>query len=144
MESVVNRTEQTDTSQNRIPDLIRDLSHRNEDIRWAAASALARIGTSAVDPLVTALDDKDSVVRLRAAWALGQIGDKRAVERLILTLRDGDWSVRMRAAEALGKLRAQRATDALLLLLRDKKGEDEGRTRGDEKDALSMENEDCC
>ena len=120
MESVAGQTEQTKNSQNRIPDLIRDLSHRNEDIRWAAASALARIGTAAVDPLMAALDDKDSVVRLRAAWALGQIGDERPVEQLILTLRDGDWSVRMRAAEALGKLRAQRATDALLLLLRDK------------------------
>jgi nitrite reductase/ring-hydroxylating ferredoxin subunit len=120
MESVVKQTEQTDTSQNRIPDLIRDLSHRNEDVRWAAASALARIGTAAVDPLVAALDDKDSVVRLRAAWALGQIGDGRPVEKLILALRDGDWSVRMRAAEALGKLRVQRATGALLLLLRDK------------------------
>jgi HEAT repeat protein len=109
-----------ETSPDNIPKLIKDLSHRNEDIRWAAASALARIGTPAVEPLIVALDDKDSVVRLRAAWALGRIGDERAVRKLILTLRDGDWSVRMRAAEALGTLKAHQATDALLLLLWDK------------------------
>lgn len=77
----------TDPLQNKIPGLIRDLSHRNKDVRWGAANALARIGTAAVDPLIAALDDKDSVVRLRAAWALGQIGDKRPVDKLILTLR---------------------------------------------------------
>ncbi len=109
-----------DASQNRVKELIGDLSHRNEDIRWAAASALAQIGAPAVEPLMAALDNKDSVVRLRAAWALGRIGDERAVKKLILTLQDGDWSVRMRAADALGILRAHEATSALLLLLRDK------------------------
>jgi len=109
-----------DASQNGIRELIRDLSHRNEDIRWAAASALSRIGAPAVEPLMAALDDKDSVVRLRAAWALGRIGDERAIQKLILTLQDGDWSVRMRAADALGMLGARQATSALLLLLRDK------------------------
>ncbi|MFZ1128536.1 HEAT repeat domain-containing protein [Methanoregula sp.] len=116
----------TDPLQNKIPGLIRDLSHRNKDVRWGAANALARIGTAAVDPLIAALDDKDSVVRLRAAWALGQIGDKRPVDKLILTLRDGDWSVRMRAAEALGNLRAHQATNALLLQLRDKNADVRG------------------
>jgi HEAT repeat protein len=109
-----------DTSQDRIPELIRDLSHNNENIRWAATSALARIGTAATDPLVAALDDTDRVERLRAAWALGQIGDERAIGKLISTLRDTDWSVRVHAADALGKLRAHQATDALLLLLNDK------------------------
>jgi nitrite reductase/ring-hydroxylating ferredoxin subunit len=109
-----------DIQQSRVPDLIKDLSHRNEEIRWAAASALARIGTPAVEPLIVALDDKDSVVRLRAAWALGRIGDGRAAGKLVRTLRDGDWSVRMHAAGALGALRARDATDELLLLLRDK------------------------
>ena len=66
-----------DTSENRIPELIRDLSHRNKEFRWAAAAALARIGTPAVEPLMEALDDQDSVVRLRAAWALGRIPRER-------------------------------------------------------------------
>jgi len=108
-----------DSSQTRIEALIRDLSHKSEDVRWGAAFTLARIGIAAVDQVIPALDSKDSVVRLRAAWALGQIGDQRAVNPLIKTLRDGDWSVRMRAAESLGKLRARSATEALLLQLRD-------------------------
>lgn len=108
-----------DDSQNRIQELIRDLSDKNEDIRWGAAALLARTGTAAVEPLMAALDDRDSVVRLRAAWALGRIGDRRAVKKLIRTLRDGDWSVRMRGADALGALRAEEATADLLLLLRD-------------------------
>ena len=112
-----------DASQTRIQELIKDLSHKNEDIRWGAAFALARIGTPAVDLLIPALDDKDSVVRLRAAWALGRIGDPRAVVGLISALRDGDWAVRMRAAEALGRLRAIKALDALMLTLRDEKPE---------------------
>jgi len=103
----------------RVKDLIRQLSHRNEDIRWAAAASLATIGEPAVGQLLEALDDRDSVVRLRAAWALGRIGDQRATEKLIRTLGDGDWSVRMRAAQALGNLRARPALDALLLATRD-------------------------
>ncbi len=79
-----------DSSQTRIEALIRDLSHKSEDVRWGAAFTL-----------------------------VGQIGDQRAVHPLIKTLRDGDWSVRMRAAESLGKLRARNATEALLLQLRD-------------------------
>ena len=108
-----------DDMKDRIADLVRQLSHRNEDIRWAAASTLATIGEPAVDPLIGALDDHDSVVRLRAAWALGRIGDPRATEKLMKALRDGDWSVRMRAAQALGNLRARPAVDALLLATRD-------------------------
>ncbi|MEN6610924.1 MAG: HEAT repeat domain-containing protein, partial [Methanoregulaceae archaeon] len=61
--------------EDKIQELLHDLSNRNEDIRWAAACALAKIGPPAVGPLIQALDDKDSVVRLRAAWALGRIGD---------------------------------------------------------------------
>ena len=119
--AVIVQSEHMNTLQNRIPELIRDLSRRNEKTRRAAASALAGIGTFAAASRTTAgLDDKDSIVRLRAAWALGQIGDERPVEKHILTLRDDDGSVRMRAADALGKLRAHQATDALMLLLNDR------------------------
>jgi HEAT repeat protein len=58
MESVPAQNERMDTEKKGIPELIRDLSHKNEDIRWAAAGALARIGPAAVDPLIIALDDK--------------------------------------------------------------------------------------
>jgi len=110
-----------DSTTDQISSLIIDLSDKNEDNRWAAAYSLAQIGAPAVDALTRALDHRDSVVRLRAAWALGRIGDLRPVDKLIATLHDGDWAVRLRAAEALGELRAVKATDALILALRDEK-----------------------
>lgn len=68
---------------------------------------------------MVARDHEDSVVRLRAAWALGRIGDGHATGKHISAFRHGDWSVRMRAADALGRHRAHPATDALLPLLRE-------------------------
>lgn len=94
----------------RIAALIRDLSHKVVDIRCAAVYAVVRIGRPAVEHLMAALDDRDSVVRLRAAWALGRIGDERGAGKLIKTFRDGDWPVRLRAGEALGSLRFRGTT----------------------------------
>ena len=56
------------------------------DHRRAAADALAMIGEPAVEPLIAALEKKDANLRQLAAWALGQIGDTRAVEPLIPVL----------------------------------------------------------
>jgi len=64
---------------NKIPDLIGLLSHRDIDTRWRAATALSRAGPSAVDPLMLKLFDDDQNVRVLAIWALGKIGDARAV-----------------------------------------------------------------
>ena len=43
----------------------------------------------------------DPAERSSAAWALGKIGDKRAVEPLIAALKDGDSNVRKAAADSL-------------------------------------------
>ena len=48
--------------------------------------------------------DKDSWFRRLAAWALGEIGDSRAVECLIEALEDEDWSVRWHVIWALVKI----------------------------------------
>jgi HEAT repeat protein len=69
-----------------------------------AVDALVRIGTPVVESLIGALRDKDWRVREAAAWALGKIGDERAVEPLIATLRDKDSDVRKAAASALEKI----------------------------------------
>ncbi len=62
---------------------------------WVASDALGKIGDKrAVEPLITALDDEDELVREGAAKALGMLGDKRAVEPLITALGDEDVSVR--------------------------------------------------
>ncbi|MFW5936175.1 MAG: HEAT repeat domain-containing protein, partial [Candidatus Hadarchaeota archaeon] len=55
-----------------------------------------------VDPLIEALKDREENVRDKAAEALGDIGDKRAVKYLEdIMMNDKHWFVRKSAAEAL-------------------------------------------
>jgi len=68
----------------------------------------------AVPALVRALHSPESLVRERAAWALGQIGvADEAVPALAVTLSDSVWTVRRQAALALGQIGAPaRAAEA--------------------------------
>jgi len=61
-----------------------------------------KMGT--VEPLIERLMYGDSGVRRSAAWALGEIGDVRAVDALIKALKDEDSDVRERVAWALGEI----------------------------------------
>jgi len=54
--------------------LITALGDRDEDVRWAATTALVQIGPSTVQALTAALGDENEWVRQAAAKALGQIG----------------------------------------------------------------------
>lgn len=62
--------------------LIKMLKDRRSIINARAIWALAQIGKPAVDPLVTALEDEDWLVRQSAAKALRRIGDERALKTL--------------------------------------------------------------
>jgi hypothetical protein len=84
----------------------------------------------AVEPLIALLKDESEThsARFRAAEALGELGDRRAVEALIDVLenfREGDsvysvgQGVRTEAAVALGKLGDPRAFDPLIEALED-------------------------
>ena len=53
----------------------------------AIVQMLRLVGESAVEPLITALGSEDLLIRKRAAIALGEIGDQRAVEPLVGVLR---------------------------------------------------------
>jgi hypothetical protein len=68
----------------------------------------------AVDPLIGALQDKDSSVRYAAAVALEAIGDLRAVEPLVSALGDEDASVRLSAAKALWRISTLPAAQAVI------------------------------
>jgi HEAT repeat protein len=61
------------------------------------------IGSPAVEPLITAFEDKDWHMRQAAAEALGQIDDARVVDPLIAALYDSSKNVRRAAAGALEK-----------------------------------------
>jgi HEAT repeat protein len=77
------------------------------DVRGNSIDALVKIAKKdlgVVDKLIKALRDEDSYVRKSVAWALGKIGDSRAVEALIEALRDEDSYVRASVAWALGKI----------------------------------------
>ena len=43
-----------------------------------------------IEDLIEDLKDKDWNVRRKAAWAIGEIGDRRAAEPLIHALKDED------------------------------------------------------
>lgn len=90
-------------------------------VRWKVAEALAKIGTPAVDPLIAALSHPDDDVRWKAAVALGEIRDPRAVGPLIRLLSDPDRFVKGRAALALGMI-GEKAVGPLITVLREGDG----------------------
>ena len=77
---------------------------------------------SAVEPLITALRDRNSRVRHTAATALGHIGDSRAVEPLRKILPDRKGAaydpVGAAAARALGEIGDPRAVEPHIRALR--------------------------
>jgi len=75
-------------------------------------SAIEKMGTAVVEPLIEALGDKERTVRKFAATILGRLGDPRAMEELGMALYDMHHEVGETAAEALTKFGAK-AVDIL-------------------------------
>lgn len=71
----------------------------------------------AVDVLVPLLDDEG--INYKVAWALGEIGDQRAIPDLIGALKDPDALVRTIAVQSLAKMRAAEARPYIEALLTD-------------------------
>ncbi len=98
------------------------IQHPNPLHRARVALALGRIGPhtfvdangngerdaderqAGVAELITLSDDRDVAVRTTVAFALGEIGDKRAIETLFKLANDGNATVAAEAAEALSKM----------------------------------------
>lgn len=84
------------------------LSRRDTERRIQGAKSLSTLGNySKVDtipPLIDALDDRKSEVRVAVAEALGKLFDRRAVGPLIKALDDDSNDVRIAAASALENL----------------------------------------
>jgi HEAT repeat protein len=64
-------------------------------------TAIEKMGSAAVDPLIDALKDKEGAVRKFAAILLGKIGDPRAIDPLGMALYDMHHDVGKASAEAL-------------------------------------------
>lgn len=98
--------------------LIEGLSSANPAVAEYCAGALGGRGArAALDPLIKALKTWP-LRRYVAVWALGEIGDPRAVPALVGALGDRDVEVRRYAARSLVKF-GKEATPALLKALDD-------------------------
>jgi len=107
--------QQKDTSS-----LIKLLRHRNFDIQWQAAEALARIGKEAIPELLRALKTPYIDIRLGAIEALGDIGHPDAVNDLIHVIRaDPNSEIRWAGALMLGQIGDSRAIEPLTQLLKE-------------------------
>jgi HEAT repeat protein len=83
-------------------------------------------GSSAIESLITALEDESINTRVNAMTTLGKIGDVRAIEPLInilkdKILKDEDVTLRETAAIALGDIANARAVEPLIETLKDKR-----------------------
>jgi len=86
-----------------------------------AGSALTRIGSASVIPLLSILKDESSkeVARIRAIKILGNLQDTTSVLPLIIELNDDSQKIREETINSLGKIMDQRAVRPLILSLND-------------------------
>jgi len=109
--------------------LVSARANKDEETAQAGLEALRQLGPAGVDAVTAILQntEQETVFRVMAAQALGQIGDPRAFEPLLATFQEDDptgWLAEA-AAEALGTLGDSRAFDPLVATLNDKDA-DEG------------------
>ncbi|MGA9138848.1 MAG: HEAT repeat domain-containing protein [Methanocella sp.] len=74
------------------------------DLDLRAIDALYEIGNITVEPLVKSLDDQDARVQVNAIYALGRIGDERAVAPLAAHIAPANVEIRSRISDALIKI----------------------------------------
>jgi HEAT repeat protein len=105
-----------------VPRLIEHYSTKSARKKWAIHDILVKIGSPAVDYLLTAIPVSEAEKRGRICYTLGFIGDSAAVDGLVAVGDDADWRVRSNAAAALGKIGDKRADETVLRLLDDSVG----------------------
>ncbi|MBP1929122.1 HEAT repeat protein [Methanolinea mesophila] len=89
------------------------LASDNPGDRWRAIEVLARTGDErSIEPVIAALQDEDWRVRQKAAWALGYLGDPRALKPLQRALGDRREGVDDMIYEAMDRIKKKMA-DAL-------------------------------
>jgi HEAT repeat protein len=97
--------ENDNPSMNELLTLFRD---KEIDTRWRAAREMSTFGPKAVEPLLMQLYDKDRDVRILSVWALGRIGDERAIEPISRSLNDENALIQMACEGALSRLTRSR------------------------------------
>lgn len=104
-----------------VKSLIKALSYKEDwRVRQAAADALEQFKDSiSVEPLIEALRDEFTQVRISALITLAKIGDLRAVPPMITKLIDENVNVRESAKKALIKIGGSQTVEALVGILGD-------------------------
>lgn len=92
---------------------------KNDEFKDDATNALVELGEPAMPRLITALKDKDEMVRKQAVLALGRIKHVDAIDPLIDMLADKDWFTRLTAAAALEAIGDERGRTAIKPLMKD-------------------------
>jgi HEAT repeat protein len=100
--------------------LIKAWDDEDFDVRVKAAESLVEIGTLAVEPLISLLQDEDSYLRWRAAWCLGMIKDLKSVKPLSATLKDKVAEVQWIAIDALGRIGDKKSVKHLVAFCKNK------------------------
>jgi len=100
--------------------LLQDEAGGDARVRRALAIVLGRMAErSSVPVLLEAAEDPDTETQIYVLWALGAIGDPRALDTMESHLRSDDPGVRKTAAFALGELHDPRAVPPLKVALQD-------------------------
>lgn len=89
------------------------------DLEMEAINGLYEIGYATVEPLVKCLDSEDTRVQSNSVYALGKIGDDRAIQPLINHLPVANVELRSRISDALIKI-GRPSIPALVKLLESK------------------------
>ncbi|MFH1092737.1 MAG: HEAT repeat domain-containing protein [Candidatus Omnitrophota bacterium] len=88
-----------------------------------AANYLAKLGSQAIEPLTTALNDPRPAVRGNAVLALGLIKNNLDIKSIVALFEDKNPIVRMKTAMALTLIDNPQARDALINALNDEEEE---------------------
>jgi HEAT repeat protein len=90
------------------------------DVRSAAAEAIERLEAAAsVDKILEALKTGDTAARIRAIYALGEIGGERVLPPLVYCARRPEVDIRSAATAVLGRVALPAALPVLEELLDD-------------------------
>ena len=90
-----------------------------EGLGWARPEPRSPERQRALEALLAGLQSKDITLKLAAAEALGNFGDRSAIKDLEMVLIEKDATLRRRSLFALAKLAAESAKAPLIRMLRD-------------------------
>ena len=118
-QTVENKTDSPSPYSPEIVSLIEAMGNKNSQIAMEGQKKLIKMKEEAFLPLVDALKNENPRIRGYAAYALGQIGDERAVNLLAMAAKDDYKTVRLWAIMAMGHFKDPEIVDILKATLKD-------------------------